>query len=216
MKNVLCHGSVITKYGHNGLDLRAACFVPALLGKGFCIFTVSDTTERGAVLQEWHLLSYRRVTLGWSSQVTFQSVAWWVKRISCLWNHLPAVGGIYLELDQAMLHSRGQSLAGWFLLVDCANTPKMRVCSDQIEFFKSSIKLKTLWNRYKNYLSLGTTEVIGSTNVSQAERPWCKHPGHIFPNLHAPVQQFPFRWAGMFTDSFPGWFHWLMGSCSWT
>lgn len=25
MKNVLCHGSVITKYGHKGLDLRAGC-----------------------------------------------------------------------------------------------------------------------------------------------------------------------------------------------
>lgn len=37
MKNVLCHGSVITKYGHKGLDLRAAGFVPALLGKGFCL-----------------------------------------------------------------------------------------------------------------------------------------------------------------------------------
>ncbi len=171
MKNVLCHGSVITKYGHKGLDLRAACFVPALLGKGFCLFTVSDTTEWGAVVQEWHLLSYRRVTLGWSSQVTFQSVAWWVKRISCLWNHLPAVGGIYLELDQATLCSGGQSLAGWFLLVDFANTLKMRVCSDQMEFLERSIKLKTPWNRCKNHLSLGTTEVIGSTKCFTSRTP---------------------------------------------
>lgn len=50
MKNVLCHGSVITKYGHKGLDLRAGCFVPALLWKGFCLFTVSDTTERGGLV----------------------------------------------------------------------------------------------------------------------------------------------------------------------